>query len=87
MKKILAAIRRFFGATKKILDDIFMNVVPEVMAEVRRGNKSDAEIRQVVERAVKNYIAARWPAYSFLTDKAVELVFEFVRDRLRGRIN
>jgi hypothetical protein len=86
LARVGAWLRRVFNSVKPILADIGTNVAGPALAEIqKRKVKTDAERRAIVQDLVASYIAKKFPQYAFLADKATDIVFEFVRERLKKK--
>jgi hypothetical protein len=86
MSRVSSFFRRIFGAVRPIIEDIQINVVGPALYEITvQKAKTDEARREIVKKVVKEYIGKRWPAYTWLTDRAVDIVFATVREQLARR--
>jgi hypothetical protein len=86
MSRFTSFLHRIFGGAKHIIEDISINVVGPALYEITvQKAKTDEARREIVQKVVKEYIGKRWPAYAWLTDRAVDIVFATVREQLARR--
>ena len=85
MSRLSAFVRRVFGATKPIIDQIVRDNFRVLLEEIKSGRRTrltDDEIRDRIEASVIEYIQKRFPEYGFLAGVAIEALVSALRSAL-----
>lgn len=85
MSRLSALLRRVFGATRPVIEDISRELFATLLAEIKSGRRTrltDDEIRDRIETAVTEYIDKKYPAYAFLTHLVIHNLVEMLRAAL-----
>lgn len=88
MSRLSAFLHRIMDRYDHVFEDVRDNVIEPIVEEIKAAGgrmTTDEQRRDICKRVIKEYIALKYPGYSWVVNRIVDSIFLLVRAELKKR--